>query len=237
MTSRSITKLLLRPGAHSTRRAEGSGNKSTAFSKTSIPLSQRTVRVPNSSSNDGWTRVAFGDVVRQVKDVVAPETSGLRRYVAGEHMDTDSLRIRRWGTVGDGYLGPAFHMRFRRGHVLYGSRRTYLRKVAVADFDGITANTTFVLEPKDPNILMPELLPMVMQSEAFAKYSVEQSKGSVNPYVNFSDLAKYQFLLPPVAEQRRRVEVLLATESAIDAFTAAYQSLDHLRWALLRRTF
>jgi len=37
----------------------------------------------------GWRRVKFGDVVRQVKDKVDPETSGLERYVAGEHMGTD----------------------------------------------------------------------------------------------------------------------------------------------------
>ena len=30
-------------------------------------------------------------------------------------MDTDDLRIRRWGEIGDGYLGPAFHMRFKPG--------------------------------------------------------------------------------------------------------------------------
>ena len=68
--------------------------------------------------------VKFGDVVRQVKDKVDPQTAGLERYVAGEHMDTDNLHIRRWGEVGDGYLGPAFHMRFEPGQVLYGSRRT-----------------------------------------------------------------------------------------------------------------
>jgi len=115
--------------------------------------------------------VKFGDVVRQVKDRVDPETSGLERYVAGEHMDTDDLRIRRWGTIGDGYLGPAFHMRFRSGQVLYGSRRTYLRKVAVADFDGICANTTFVVEPNTPELL-PEFLPLVMTTEAFHAHSI-----------------------------------------------------------------
>ena len=69
----------------------------------------------------GWSRVAFGEVVRQVRDCVDPEKSGLERYVAGEHMDTDDLKIRRWGTIGDGYLGPAFHMRFKPGQALYGS--------------------------------------------------------------------------------------------------------------------
>ena len=121
----------------------------------------------------GWTRVAFGDVVRRVNDKVDPWDSGLERYVAGEHMDTDDLPIRRWGLIGDDYLGPAFHMRFKRGHVLYGSRRTYLRKVALADFEGITANTTFVLETKDPAALMSELLPFLMQTEAFHSFSIK----------------------------------------------------------------
>ena len=161
----------------------------------------------------GWTRVAFGDVVRQVKDRVAPETSGLDRYIAGEHMDTDDLRIRRWGTIDDGYLGPAFHMRFKPGQVLYGSRRTYLRKVAVPDFEGICANTTFVLESKDPTVLIPELLPFIMQTEAFHDHSIKQSKGSVNPYVNFSDLAWYEFALPPLEEQRRISRLLLSVET------------------------
>jgi len=159
-------------------------------------------------AKDGWTRVRFGDVVRLVRDRVDPDTSGIERYVAGEHMDTDDLRIRRWGEVGNGYLGPAFHMRFRPGHVLYGSRRTYLRKVALADFEGICANTTFVLESADPLVLLPELLPYVMQTEAFHDHSIKQSKGSVNPYVNFSDLAWHELDLPPIEEQRSRLRVL-----------------------------
>ncbi len=165
----------------------------------------------------GWTAVAFGDVVRQIKDKVDPEESGLERYIAGEHMDTDDLRIQRWGAIGVDYLGPAFHMRFKPRHVLYGSRRTYLRKVALADFEGITANTTYVLESRDPDVLLPELLPFIMQTEPFHAHSKRESKGSVNPYVNFSDLASYEFLLPPLDEQRRIAEVLSAAESVVES--------------------
>ena len=179
----------------------------------------------------GWTRVAFGDVVRQVKDRVDPDATDLERYVAGEHMDTDELRIRRWGVIGDGYLGPAFHMHFRPGHVLYGSRRTYLRKVAVADFEGITANTTFVIEPKDPKALMPELLPFIMQTESFHEHSIKQSKGSVNPYINFSDLTWYEFALPPLDEQRRITDAFVAARNLQDA---CLRSLDSLRQVEMR---
>ncbi len=177
----------------------------------------------------GWTAVAFGDVVRQVKDKVGPEESGLERYIAGEHMDTDDLRIRRWGVIGVDYLGPAFHMRFKPGHVLYGSRRTYLRKVALADFEGITANTTYVLESRDPDVLLPELLPFIMQNEPFHAHSKRESKGSVNPYVNFSDLASYEFLLPPLDEQRRIAEVLQAAERMINALRMLGTEMESLR--------
>lgn len=33
----------------------------------------------------GWTRMAFGDVVRKVNDKTDPWESGLERYVAGDH--------------------------------------------------------------------------------------------------------------------------------------------------------
>lgn len=186
------------------------------------------------ASKNGWTRVAFGDVVRQVRDRVDPEESGLERYVAGEHMDSDDLRIRRWGLIGDGYLGPAFHMRFKPGQVLYGSRRTYLRKVAVADFEGITANTTFVIESKDPKVLLPELLPFLMQTESFHEHSIKQSKGSVNPYINFSDLTWYEFALPPLEEQQRISRLLLATEVARQRARAAAETLEKTLGSWLR---
>ena len=181
----------------------------------------------------GWLRVKFGDVARQVKDKVAPETSGLERYIAGDHMDTDDLRIRRWGEIGSGYLGPAFHMRFQPGHILYGSRRTYLRKVAIADFTGICANTTFVIETRDASVLLPEYLPFVMQTETFHAHSIKQSKGSVNPYINFTDLNWFEFSLPPVDVQRRIVLMLGALEENVVALDAALASAIALEFSRL----
>ena len=159
----------------------------------------------------GWQRVRFGDVVKMLKEQVDPQSGEVERYVAGEHMETENVHIRKWGTVGDGYLGPAFIRRFRKGQVLYGSRRTYLKKVAVAEWDGVTSNTTFVLEAVEGKLLQ-ELLPWLMLSEAFTKHSILESKGSTNPYINFPDIAKFEFDLPPIEQQRRFAEVLWAMD-------------------------
>ena len=202
-------------------------------------MSARATREePAASARDAaWPTVQFGDVVEQIKTSVQPEISGLDRYVAGEHMETDDLRIRRWGTIGDGYLGPAFHRAFRAGQVLYGSRRTYLRKVAVPDFAGVCANTTFVCAPADER-LAAEFLPFVMQLDAFHAHSISQSKGSVNPYVNWKDLAWFTFRLPSVDAQHRIAALLtevLAYRDAVEAaaaaaFVAAQAQFAH-RWS------
>ena len=168
-------------------------------------------------NHDTWRRVKFGDVVQKVNAKVNPGDGRVSRYVAGEHMDTDGLRISRWGEIGDGYLGPAFHTLFRAGQVLYGSRRTYLRKVALSDFDGVCANTTFVLETRHHEVLLPELLPFVMSTEAFHAHSIAESKGSVNPYVNWPDIAKYEFNLPPLEDQQRIADLLWSSRRNVEA--------------------
>lgn len=159
----------------------------------------------------GWKRVTLGDVASLSKEKCDPSAGDVDRYVAGEHMETDNLRVERWGVVGDGYLGPAFHRRFRPGQVLFGSRRTYLRKVALADFDGVCANTTFVVEA-DSDQILPEFLPFVMTSGPFQAHAIAESKGSVNPYVNWSDLTWFEFYLPPLDEQKRMVDLLWSVD-------------------------
>ncbi|MCC6896864.1 MAG: restriction endonuclease subunit S [Anaerolineae bacterium] len=180
------------------------------------------------SSNETYPIVRFGDVARTVRNIVDPETSGLERYIAGEHMNTDDLRLRSWGTIGDGYLGPAFHMKFEAGQILYGSRRTYLRKVALADFDGICANTTFVIEAI-PDRIWPELLPFIMQTESFTQHSILRSRGSTNPYVTWSDIARYEFPLPTLDEQRRIAEILWAVEDAIEAWLNSLEKVNEVQ--------
>lgn len=175
-----------------------------------------------------WPTVSFGEVVQQIKDRIDPESAAVERFVAGEHMDTDDLQVRRWGNAESVELGPAFHMRFCPGDVLYGSRRTYLRKVGVAGFEGVTANTTFVLRPSDVGMLLPDLLPFTMSATSFHEHSVRESKGSVNPYVNFSDLSWYEFALPPMEAQIELLKPLRAIEDSLDSLHILGQSLTRL---------
>jgi len=171
-------------------------------------------------------KVAFGDVVEQIKDHVQDISScGLTEYVRGEHFGPGNLRLTGRSTIGDGKHGSAFHMRFRQGDVLYVSRNPQLRKAAVADFEGICANTTYVCRAKE-EYLLQELLPFIMQTESFVEYTIRHKRGSTNFYLNWSDIAGYEFALPPLEEQRRIAEVLQAAEMAKRTISAASMAAD-----------
>ena len=170
----------------------------------------------------------FGDVVREVKKKIDRNNNPYKYYIAGNHMDTDELRLLRKGNFATDDVGPAFIRLFKPGQVLYGSRRTYLRKVAVADFEGVTANTTFVLETKDESKFTQRLLPFLMQSERFTNHSILHSKGSTNPYVLFSDLCDFEFELPPMEKQRELADVLWSVEDTRIAYKELAEATEEL---------
>lgn len=178
----------------------------------------------------GWRTVKFGDVVRLSKARCAdPLAEGVERFVGLEHLEPGDLRIRSWGNVAD---GVTFTSAFKPGQVLFGKRRAYQRKVAVADFSGVCSGDIYVLESQDANVLIPELLPFICQTDAFFDHAVGTSAGSLSPRTNWTSLADFEFLLPPVEAQRRIVEALLSAEVLLEALRTSQFALKKVRSSL-----
>lgn len=175
----------------------------------------------------GWSRVSFGDAVRLCRERSSdPVDAGFERYIGLEHLDPGDLKIRRWGSTAD---GTTFTSVFRAGHVLFGKRRAYQRKVAVADFDGVCSSDIYVLESADPKTLLPELLPFICQTDRFFAHAVGTSAGSLSPRTNWESLADYEFALPPLDEQRRIVEARGAIERVVQRLQTVYQASENIQ--------
>lgn len=181
-----------------------------------LPLFDRT----------GWKRVRFGDVVENCAETCDPEKAGLERFVAMEHLEPGSLHVRSWGNVAD---GTTFTRRCRPGQVLFGKRRAYQRKVAVAEFEAVVSGDIYVLAPKETQRLLPELLPFLCLSERFFQHAVGTSAGSLSPRTNWSSLANFEFDLPPLDQQRRIAEILKTVDEAGEATFRNLEALASLK--------
>lgn len=204
---------------------------------------------PRLTISPGWTWIRFGDLADQINDRVDdPAKAGVDRYVGLEHLDSRSLRISRWGQPTD---VSATKLRFRPGDIIFGRRRAYQRKLAVAEFDGICSAHAMVLRAKPVHVL-PEFLPHLMQSDAFMDRAVQISVGSLSPTINWTVLREERFAVPPVGHQRSMTKLLdvaqsqrralaecehLATEllaSLAEAFIAAHPTKIPLRTIVSR---
>ena len=90
-------------------------------------------------------RVSLGDVAREVKQR-APEGAACPS-VGLEHLDPDEIELSRWNEDREN----TFTKSFSRGQVLFGRRRAYLRKAAVAPFDGVCSGDITVIEAREPS--------------------------------------------------------------------------------------
>jgi len=132
----------------------------------------------------GWKRLPFGTFAESVNDRVEPTNAAEEIYVGLDDLDSGNLHIRRWGKGSD-VIGTK--LRFRKGDVIFGRRRAYQRKLAVAEFDGICSAHAMVVRAK-PDLVLPEFLPFLMMSDRFMKRAVEISVGSLSPTINWTTL-------------------------------------------------
>ena len=92
---------------------------------------------------------------------------------------------------------------------MFGRRRAYLKKAAIADFDGICSGDITVIEAI-PGKVDPLLLPFIIQNDKFFDYAVSRSAGGLSPRVKWEHLKDYEFDLPPIEEQRILADKLWA---------------------------
>lgn len=167
------------------------------------------------------SKVIFGDVVRRCNTKEDRHNTNKIYYVGGEHIESNEVLIENRGLIEGSTIGPMFYFGFKEGDVLFVSRNPHLRKAGMVTFDGICSEKTFVLETKDESVLLQRYLAFVMQSDHFWSYMEAHKSGSVNFFINWSTLEKYEFELPDIDKQKSLSDALWAISDS----KKAYQNL------------
>ena len=148
--------------------------------------------------------VKLGDVARESRLKWTKSKQDIP-IVGLEHLIPDEIRFDAYDINTDN----TFSKRFVKGQVLFGRRRAYQRKAAVAEFDGICSGDITVIEAIEGK-MVPELLPFIIQTPVFFDYANRGSAGSLSPRVKWEHLADYEFELPSLEEQKVLADKLWA---------------------------
>ena len=145
-------------------------------------------------------------------------------YLGLEHLDSGTLKVTRFGSE-VAPIGEKLVM--HKGDVLFGKRRAYQKKVAIAPFDGIFSAHGMVLRPKE-NVIDKDFFPLFISSDYFLDAAIKISVGSLSPTINWRDLKELEFELPDMDSQRKLAEVLWSINDTMEAYKKLISATDEL---------
>ena len=120
-----------------------------------------------------------------------------------------------------------FSKAFRKGQLLFGRRRAYQKKLSLAPSDGICSGDITVIAAKSDKVV-PSLLPFLLRTDKFFDYAIQGSAGSLSPRVKWAHLAKYEFDLPTMDEQKKLAELLWAANDLKESYKKAITATDEM---------
>ena len=168
------------------------------------------------------SKVLLGDVAVEHKETCKGSKDGYP-IVGLEHLIPDEITLTAWDEGSEN----TFSKMFRKGNVLFGRRRAYLKKAAVAPFDGICSGDITVIEAK-PDRILPELLPFIIQNDDLFEFAVGKSAGSLSPRVKWEHLKNYEFELPDMGKQKELAELLWAMDNTKKSYQKLIAATDEL---------
>ncbi len=145
-------------------------------------------------------------------------------YLGLEHLDSGCLTVKRYGSD-VAPIGEKLVM--KKGDVLFGKRRAYQKKVAIAPFDGIFSAHGMVLRPRE-EIIDKDFFPLFISSDYFLDAAIKLSVGSLSPTINWKDLKNLELELPSIEEQRTLAKVLWAMNDTMEAYKKLLIKTDEL---------
>ena len=170
------------------------------------------------------TKYRFDQIALNSTEKKKPVEEDRFTYLGLEHLDSGSLKVSRYGSE-VAPIGEKLVM--RKGDVLFGKRRAYQKKVAIAPFDGIFSAHGMVLRPKE-DVVDKDFFPLFISSDYFLDAAIKISVGSLSPTINWRDLKELEFELPDLESQKRLASTLWAMNETMDSYKELIAATDEL---------
>ncbi len=181
----------------------------------------------------GWQTYRFDEIARNISQRVDPTSTDIEQYIGLEHLDKESLHIRRVGSKSE---VKGQKLKCFPGDVIFGKRRAYQRKAAVVTEEAICSAHAFVLRA-NPEIINPSLFPFFLHSDQFMHRAVDISVGGLSPTINWGTLKSQEFLLPPKEQQGQFAELLWAMDEVVEKELMMLKKVKIFQQSLIKEHF
>jgi len=166
----------------------------------------------------------FSEIAYNINQKKIPEPSEEKMYIGLEHLDSGSLKVRRWGSDVP-ITGEKLVM--KKGDILFGRRNTYLRRASIAPHDGIFSAHGMIFRP-NTEVIDPDYFPFFISSDYFMNAAIRISVGSLSPTVNWKTLKELEFDIPDLDSQRKSAELLTAANKLKESYEVLLEQTDQL---------
>lgn len=166
----------------------------------------------------------FSEIAYNINQKKIPEPGEEKMYIGLEHLDSGSLKVRRWGSEVP-ITGEKLVM--KKGDILFGRRNTYLRRASIAPHDGIFSAHGMIFRP-NTEVIDPDYFPFFISSDYFMNAAIRISVGSLSPTVNWKTLKELEFDIPDLDSQRKSAELLTAANKLKESYEALLEQTDQL---------
>lgn len=122
---------------------------------------------------------------------------------------------------------------FKAGDIVYSKIRPYLRKVILADFDGLCSADMYPLTTN--RAASPGFMLAVLLGHKFSTFAEAVSARSGIPKINRSELAEYRVALPPLPEQRAIAAALSDVDGLMGALDALIEKKRAIKQAAMQQ--
>ena len=179
-----------------------------------------------------WIKVELEKVCSKVGSNYQPKESSNLPYVGLEHIESEKSMLTNHGFESEIKSSKTM---FKKGQILYGKLRPYLDKAVIVPFDGICSTDILVFDSNTES--MNEFLIHLIHSQEFIDYAKATTNGVQHPRTSWNSLKQFDFLLPPLPEQRKIAHVLNTVQKAIEQQDKLIRTTTELKKALMQKLF
>lgn len=182
---------------------------------------------------EGWEEKTFGEMCTYHKE---QKRENGYKYIGMENIESGTGNLIGYGST-DNVLSSTFF--FKKGEVLYGRLRPYLKKVYIAEFDGCCSTEIF---PIKTNGVLPGLIKYWFLTDEITNKINDTSAGCRMPRGNMNEVLQFHLNIPSDKQsQMQIVSHLDSLSSKVRAIEEKYQKMveecDALKQAMLRDVF